>query len=138
MLVCITETAIQFMLYERFKSTIQMYKFNRQHSPLITNSKQITLSPIEYLTVASAAKLLASLLTYPHEVVRTRMREQRGTLDSPIKYTGFIHCIQLIMKEEGWKALYGGMGAHLVRVVPNAAIIFLTYETMAKMLSSGT
>jgi len=134
----ISETAIQFMLYERFKLTVQMYKFKRQNDSMITTPKQISLSPTEYLTVASAAKLLASLMTYPHEVVRTRMREQRGTIDSPIKYTGFLHCIKLIVKEEGWRALYGGMGAHLVRVVPNAAIIFLTYETVAKMLSTGT
>jgi len=130
----ISETALQFMLYEKFKSTVQMYKFDKQNNPQLLDFKQIDLSWNEYLTVASAAKLLASLITYPHEVVRTRMREQRGLVN--LKYTGFLQCIQTIMKEEGGKALYGGMGAHLVRVVPNAAIIFLTYETVVKLLST--
>jgi solute carrier family 25 protein 33/36 len=103
---------------------------------LINLAKQITLSPVEYLTVASAAKLLASLMTYPHEVVRTRMREQRGITN--LKYTGFLQCVKTIMREEGWRALYGGMGAHLVRVVPNAAIIFLTYETVVALLNGGS
>lgn len=30
--------------------------------------------------------------------------------------------------EEGVAGLYGGMGAHLIRVVPNAALLFLVYE----------
>src|SRR4051812_25031196 len=104
---------------------------------LTLTAKQVTLSPVEYLSVASTAKLIASSLTYPHEVVRTRMREQRGING---KYTGVIQCFKLILKEEGWRALYGGLGAHLVRVVPNAAIIFLTYESVVKLLTneSGT
>ena len=136
------------MLYEKFKLSLQKYKFVTEFDKssdgkgfylfLIFSVRSVRLNPIEYLIVASAAKLMASLITYPHEVVRTRLREQRGTVNSPIKYKGFIHCIKVIMKEEGWKALYSGMGAHLVRVVPNAAIIFLTYETVVKILSSGT
>jgi solute carrier family 25 protein 33/36 len=80
----------------------------------------VSLNPIEYLTVASSAKLIAAAVTYPHEVVRTRLREQRGQNS---RYTGFIQCLSLIAKEEGVKGLYGGMGAHLLRVVPNAAIM---------------
>jgi solute carrier family 25 protein 33/36 len=95
--------------------------------------KTIHLSTVEYLTIASIAKLIASMATYPHEVVRTRMREQKGR--SGHKYTGFVQALQLIAKEEGIRGLYGGMAAHLIRVVPNAAIMFMTYETVVKMLS---
>jgi hypothetical protein len=34
----------------------------------------------------------------------------------------------LTAREEGRKGLYGGMGAHLMKVVPNAAILFYVYE----------
>lgn len=91
------------------------------------------MSPIEYLVTASIAKLIASGMTYPHEVVRTRVREQRGTTN--LKYTGFVQTLKLIAKEEGIRGLYGGMAAHLLRVVPNAAIMFFTYETVVRMLS---
>jgi solute carrier family 25 protein 33/36 len=33
-----------------------------------------------------------------------------------------------IAKEEGRSGLYAGMGVHLMKVVPNSAIMFLTYE----------
>jgi len=35
---------------------------------------------------------------------------------------------RFIDREEGRAGLYGGMGAHLVRSIPNAAILFLVYE----------
>jgi solute carrier family 25 protein 33/36 len=36
--------------------------------------------------------------------------------------------------EEGVKGMYGGMIPHLMRVVPNTAIIFFTYEHVSKWL----
>ena len=37
--------------------------------------------------------------------------------------------------EEGARGLYGGLGTHLLRVVPNTAILFFTYEKVAKFLA---
>eukprot|EP01121_Diplochlamys_sp_Union-15-3_P006985 TRINITY_DN1756_c0_g1_i3.p1 TRINITY_DN1756_c0_g1~~TRINITY_DN1756_c0_g1_i3.p1 ORF type:complete len:114 (-),score=11.47 TRINITY_DN1756_c0_g1_i3:16-357(-) len=88
------------------------------------------LNTIELLASASGAKLIASATTYPHEVIRTRLREQR----KGSKYNGVFSGLLLIYKEEGFKGLYGGMGAHLMRVVPNAAIVFLTYELVVYYL----
>lgn len=39
-----------------------------------------------------------------------------------------IQSLRTIFKEEGTRGLYGGMPAHLMRVVPNAAIMFLVVE----------
>ncbi|UIZ21627.1 hypothetical protein KXD40_001328 [Peronospora effusa] len=60
----ISESAIQFALYEECKD----------HIDKPTNLK--------YFLTAGACKLLASICTYPHEVVRTRMRDQRAPMDS--------------------------------------------------------
>lgn len=38
-------------------------------------------------------------------------------------------------KEEGLRGLYGGMSAHLLRVVPNSALVFLTYEAVISLIS---
>ena len=40
-----------------------------------------------------------------------------------------------VYKDEKWAGLYGGMGAHLMRQVPNTVIMFLTYETIVKLIS---
>ena len=34
------------------------------------------------------------------------------------------------------KGLYGGMSAHLFRVVPNTAIVFFTYEAVVQLIDN--
>lgn len=52
------------------------------------------------------------------------------------KYTGLKQTLMLVLKEEGAAALYGGLSAHLLRVVPNAVIMFSVYE-LALRFGSG-
>ena len=73
------------------------------------------------------------MITYPHEVLRTRLRQ--APENGIHKYTSLVQSAKLILKEEGVAALYGGMTAHLMRVVPNAAILFFTYELIIKTWS---
>lgn len=116
--------AIQFSLYEKGKKLL----LSRTHR----SSREQGLSPVEYLGIASGAKGIASVITYPHEVLRTRFREQRG---KERRYTGLVQAVRLIAKEEGVAGLYGGLGPHLLKVIPNAAIMFLTYECVVDLLS---
>jgi len=142
----ITESSIQFVLYEKLKAAVLENK--KQNFAIATatanNSSRITthqptalaLSNVEYMGLAATAKLIAAVCTYPHEVIRTRLREQRvATVENPHKYTGLFQALRLIFREEGVAGLYGGMSAHLLRVVPNAAIMFWTYELVVRYLS---
>jgi solute carrier family 25 protein 33/36 len=38
----------------------------------------------------------------------------------------------LIVKEEGVRGMYKGMGTHLIRQIPNTAIVMTTYELIVK------
>jgi len=83
---------------------------------------------------SGGAKSIASLVTYPHEVIRTRLRQP--AVNGRIKYTGLMQTLRLVIAEEGMAGLYGGLTAHLFRVVPNAACMFLIYEVVAEKLGS--
>ncbi|OQR81425.1 Mitochondrial Carrier (MC) Family [Thraustotheca clavata] len=107
----VSEGAIQLALYEEFKSRID--------EP----------TKLELFFLAGLCKLTAAAATYPHEVVRTRMRDQRTPTDgSPTKYRGMFQSIATIYKSEGTRGLYGGMPAHLMKTVPNAAIMYVVLE----------
>jgi solute carrier family 25 protein 33/36 len=63
------------------------------------------------------------------EVIRTRLREE-GT-----KYRSFFQTLTTVPKEEGYRALYRGLTTHLVRQIPNTAIMMCTYELVVYMLN---
>ncbi|KAI9595641.1 mitochondrial carrier domain-containing protein [Syncephalis fuscata] len=118
----VTEGAIQWVLYERCKKFVRDRHARKAESMAATDNNEHWL---EMLGAAAVAKLCAALSTYPHEVVRTRLREV-----SQRKYHGLASTFMTIWREEGFTALYGGLPAHLLRVVPNAAIMFLCYEAI--------
>jgi len=120
----LTETVLQFTIYETMKNKLIHRKATIHGHDLSTKP---TLSIFEFLLISSIAKLIASVVTYPHEVIRTRLREQKS-IQAVSRYRGPLQGLGVIAKEEGIRGLYGGMGAHLLRVVPNAGILFLTYE----------
>lgn len=118
------EGALQFIIYEQMKTRLLMRQ-NRIRAKKGLESTN-TLPEWEYFGSAALAKAIAAIATYPHEVARTRLREQaRGGV---FKYNGMWGTLATVAKEEGRSGLYGGMGVHLMKVVPNSAIMFLTYE----------
>jgi len=128
-----TEGALQFVIYEQFKKRIIRRKQQEQNQQSNSNNKNynnIDLSKWEYFISAALSKGLASILTYPHEVARTRLRELNGG-------GGMWNCIFTIGKNEGTSGLYAGMGIHLAKVVPNSALMFLTYELVRKWLNNS-
>ncbi len=67
------------------------------------------------------------------EVVRTRLRQKVSREQR--KYHSFFQTLVKVWSDEGLRGLYGGMSAHLVRVVPNTAIVFLTYEAVVSAIN---
>lgn len=52
------------------------------------------------------------------------------------KYHGLAQSFKLVLREEGVKALYGGMSPHLLRVIPNAVCMFYVYEQVLSWSSN--
>jgi solute carrier family 25, member 33/36 len=126
-----TEGALQFIVYEQIKSRLVKRSNHRRSLANLPPTDQ--LSKQSYFWAAALAKCIASMATYPHEVVRTRLREQATS--GVFRYTGMWQSIALIAREEGRTGLYSGMGIHLVKVVPNSALMFLTYEIVTGWLN---
>lgn len=125
--VGISETVVHFTIYEQVKA--RLLKF--QHKTLRD------LNVVECLFAAGVSKSIAASLCYPHEVARTRLRQQESEFLGSSKYRSFLQTLKTVVKEEGWTGLYGGLGTHLLRQVPNTAIMFFTYEGVVHLLESG-
>ncbi|KAK0754996.1 mitochondrial carrier domain-containing protein [Schizothecium vesticola] len=56
---------------------------------------------------------------------------------APPKYRGVVSTFRTILKEEGWRAFYAGMGTNMMRAVPAATVTMLTYEYCMRQLNTA-
>ncbi|XP_008812194.1 folate transporter 1, chloroplastic isoform X2 [Phoenix dactylifera] len=70
------------------------------------------LSPGYHLVSAAEAGALVCLCTNPIWLVKTRLQLQTSQHYQP--YSGFSDALRTILKEEGWRALYKGIGPGLL------------------------
>jgi solute carrier family 25 folate transporter 32 len=113
---------IQFPVYERLKAEA------RRRSP---DGEE---SPLDLLIASGLSKMSAAVITYPHEVIRSRMMDARGPLAGLNVYRTAQHIIQ----NEGYAGLYAGMRVTLFRVVPNCCVTFVSYELIARWVRAKT
>nr|XP_033779826.1 solute carrier family 25 member 36-A-like [Geotrypetes seraphini] len=106
----ISETVIHFVIYEAVKQ--------RLREAASSNHLQL----LGLMAAAAVSKSCASIVAYPHEVIRTRLREEGS------HYRSFLQATHLVLCEEGISALYRGLLVHMIRQIPNAAITMVTYE----------
>jgi len=136
-LVGTAHAGIQFPVYERLKLTIAGYQKKEQCGTL------------DLLAASSLSKLVATIITYPHQVLRTRLHMtgvEPSLVSSRITITtstlpsgrppGLLQLTKEIMHKEGWRAMYNGMLANTMQVVPACAVTFTTFELMLRWLST--
>lgn len=116
----LSHVAVQFPTYEYLKKLCRDRKTS-------VNGEIVHETPLELLVASGLAKMFASLLTYPHEVLRSRMMDSRQTLAPTLRGTA-----RHIYKMEGLKGFYSGLHVTLIRVIPNSCITFLTYELLLR------
>jgi solute carrier family 25, member 33/36 len=123
----VSESTLQWVLYEQGKKRLAQREARLLASGRPRTALDDAISTSGPMFAAGGAKLIAAIITYPHEVVRTRLR-QAPMENGKMKYTGLMQCFKTVFREEGLAALYGGLVPHMMRVVPSAAIMFGVYE----------
>jgi len=120
-LIGVCHVAIQFPLYEYAKSKLAER----------SGCSPDELPPGQLVVASAASKMVASTLTYPHEVVRSHMHVQ-GT--GPFR--GFLTTCRQVYAEEGIAGFYKGCLTNLVRTTPAAALTFTSFELIARRLKA--
>ena len=97
-------------------------------------------SVLDIVIASSASKCIASVIAYPHEVLRSRLQDHAHGKDIQVTtanyepYKGMTDAIKRIWNEEGYKGFYRGMGTNLVRVVPAAVLTLGSFELCSQFL----
>jgi len=104
----------------------------------ILNAKS---SGVQVNSVADLAKILfaggfagvmAWLISYPADVVKSRLQAQR--FDKPLLYKSGMDCFRQGVKYEGWQFCWKGLGPTLIRAFPANAALFFTYQFVSDYL----
>jgi solute carrier family 25 folate transporter 32 len=111
-LMGLSHAAIQFPVYEQLKKT---FRHDKEQE-----------SAIDLLLASGLSKMTASMISYPHEVIRSRMMDARAGS------VGFVQTCRTIYTQEGMVGFYAGLPVSLIRVIPNTCITFLTYELILR------
>lgn len=111
----ISHGVVQFVSYEKMK---QWYYDHNAYE------KDIKLGVLPYIGLSAFSKVLAVSITYPYQVVRSRLQ------DSSCNYKGTWDVIIRTVRNESFKGFYKGIIPNLIRVTPACCITFICYENI--------
>lgn len=117
--------AIHFMVYETLKRAFLKRRAGK------------SLTSIESFVLGGLAKCVATVITYPLQLVQCRQRANRRAGAS----TSMLDVFQDVIRSFGIPGLYKGMETKLYQAVLTSAIMFLAYEriisSVHKVFRSG-
>ena len=77
-----------------------------------------------------ASSTCAMLLTYPLNLIRTRL--QASGMPGAPRYDGALDCFQQAWRSGGVRALYVGIGPNLLKVLPSTSISYAVYDALSR------
>ncbi|CCF60466.1 hypothetical protein KAFR_0K01110 [Kazachstania africana CBS 2517] len=118
----LSHVAIHFPIYEKLKVKLHCQKTSTE----IDGTRKTTINLKNLICASSASKMIASLITYPHEILRTRM-QVKSDLPSIVHHK-LLPIIRSTYLNEGVAGFYSGFTANLLRTVPASAITLVSFE----------
>lgn len=102
----------------------------------MSQKKKIS-SPLVNLIGGGTAGLFEALCCHPLDTIKVRMQiyKRAAAGHSSMKPPGFIKTGKSIYSEEGFLALYKGLGAVVIGIIPKMAIRFSSYEFYRTLLA---
>ncbi|AET39533.1 NAD+ transporter Ecym_4494 [Eremothecium cymbalariae DBVPG len=117
--------AIHFPVYEQLKCWLHY------NAPTTGDLDQLGHNlHLGRLIVASCiSKMVASTITYPHEILRTRMQIRATGLHS-----GVLSMISKLYVNEGFIGFYSGFTTNIARTLPTSAVTLVSFEYFRKYI----
>jgi|UPI000581AF57 solute carrier family 25 (adenine nucleotide translocator) protein 4/5/6/31 len=103
---------------------------NNTRTPTFSTNE---LSWGERIGAAQAISLSAGTLSYPFDSVRRRMMMQAGQAMETRRYRSSWHCITVVLRTEGIRGFFLGLGPNVIRSV-GGAVLLVAYDSFRDLL----
>lgn len=80
--------------------------------------------------------IVATVLTQPLDVAKTRLQLQRSTPGVVDKYRGVVHTLRTVAAEEGVRGLMKGVSPSILGLAPSLSLFFTTYNWWRSRLAA--
>ncbi|GAA5919438.1 hypothetical protein JCM1841_002390 [Sporobolomyces salmonicolor] len=133
-LIGVSNGAVQFMTYEELKKW--RVELRRRRLGQAASEEEVKrLSNTEYILMSGSAKLVAIAITYPYQVIRSRVQYQPTPTSSIPPYTSIPDVIRRTYAREGFGGFYKGIATNAVRILPGTCVTFVVYEQTSRLLA---
>ncbi|SPJ75395.1 related to mitochondrial carrier protein [Fusarium torulosum] len=121
-------------------SAVQFSSYNFYKRNIFERHPGADLAPLTRLVCGGLAGITSVFLTYPLDIVRTRLSIQSASFSElgarPDKLPGmWTTLVQMYKTEGGWSALYRGIIPTVAGVAPYVGLNFMVYESVRKYLT---
>lgn len=148
-LILVLNPAIQFALYDHLRAkVVQLKQRWRTTSPVVSSNSLSSLhssngtltserrlkprvTPAESFLMGLIAKLVATLVTYPYLVVKTRAQSKVFNVKD---YSSSVRSLIMILETEGISGLFAGLPSKLTATLLSSAIMFTVYEQLLPLV----
>lgn len=109
-LILVINPIIQYTAFEQLKN--------------LTIKHKGKLNALDIFILGALGKLVATTVTYPYTLIKSRMQLRQGERDDS-RYTSTIDAFKKIVKYEGFSGLYKGIQSKIYQSVLAAALLFM-------------
>jgi solute carrier family 25 citrate transporter 1 len=113
-------SATYFVLYERSRGVFAAVSGDSD------DDEAAAVSPTASSACATFAASAATTLTHPLDLAKTRLQTMR------FESSSLVHVLSDVIRREGFKGVFAGVGARVAAVAPGSAISFFVYESLKK------
>lgn len=159
-LVMVMNPTLQYMLYESMTARVLRSRRERRLNKATMAATQsssinpayareaardvisatrdpVALTSRDAFMLSAMAKLLATLVTYPAIVIKSRMQAVNASTAAEVRYVGVVDAVARIIGAEGVAGLFKGLRAKLVQTVLGAALLMAIKEEVVSTTRSA-
>ena len=112
----------------------RLNRISRPQDDPETDAKLARLTGVQFTAAAGISKVVATLVTYPYQVVRSILQQRAVVGDDALRNLTMSGTMRHLWQTERLLGFYRGIVPHILRSTPQASITLVAYEYLHRVI----